>query len=223
MQPNRRIADHRRSERAFLTTDSGFPLTELEECLQKGRPFSYDFPNTPVPVMFTEKTWTGLSVWNKRYENTLIDIMLHDRTVDRLYSAIARISPETRNTLQRSPGLRKLLLSAPAVDFYGGWISVRNGEVVLPGGQLAEQAWKDLVGANPKSPGDFVSHLLARDRGALAAYFDAMSRIGSAQQAHFTDASRLKRLYEAYAYASRTAHNSASEGVFRAMLPCWNY
>ncbi len=201
-------------DRAFLTTDSGFPLTELEESLQKGRPFSFDFPSTPVPVMFTEKTWTALSVWNKRYENTLLDVMLHDRTVDRLYSAMARMSPETRDTLQRSPGLRKLLQSAAAVDFYGSWISVRNGEVVLPGGAAAEPAWKDLVGANPKSPGDFVGHLLLKDRGALAAYFDAMSRIGSAQQAHFTDPSRLKRLYEAYAAAGRTAHNGASEGVF---------
>jgi hypothetical protein len=201
-------------ERAFLTTDSGFPLTELEESLQKSRPFSYDFPNTPVPVMFTEKTWTSLSVWNKRYENTLVDVVLHDRMLDRLYSAVARMSPETRNSLQRSPGLRKLLLSAAALDFYGGWISVRNGEVVLPGGPAAEQAWKELVGANPKSPGDFVSHLLLKDRGALAAYFDAMARIGSAQQAHFTDASRLKQLYEAYASVSRTAHNNASEGVF---------
>jgi hypothetical protein len=202
------------AERAFLTTDSGFPLTELEESLQKGRPFSYDFPNTPVPVMFTEKTWTSLSVWNKRYENTLIDVILHDRGVDRLYSAVARMSPETRNSLQRSPGLRKLLVSAAALDFYGAWISVRNGEVMVPGGSAAEPAWKDLVGANPKSPGDFVTHLLTRDRGALAAYFDAMARIGSAQQSHFTGASRLKRLYEVYAGAARTSHNSSSEGVF---------
>lgn len=202
------------AERAFLTTDSGFPLTELEESLQKGRPFSYDFPNTPVPVMFTEKAWTSLSVWNKRYENTLIDVILHDRGVDRLYSAVARMSPETRSSLQRSPGLRKLLTTAAALDFYGAWIAVRNGEVLVPGGSAAEPAWKDLVGANPKSPGDFVTHLLTKDRGALAAYFDAMARIGSAQQAHFTDASRLKRLYEAYAGAARTSHNSSSEGVF---------
>ena len=202
------------ADRAFVTTDAGFPLTELEESLQKGLPFSYDYPSTPVPVIFTEKTWTGLSVWNKRYENTLLDVMLHDRSVDRFYSAMARMSPETRDTLQRSPGLRKLLQSAAAVDFYGGWISIRNGQVVLPGGAAAESAWKELVGANPKSPGDFVAHLLSKDRGTLAAYFDAMSRIGSAQQAHFTDATRLKRLYAAYATASRNAHNGASEGVF---------
>jgi len=201
-------------DRAFLTTDSGFPLTELEEALQKGRPFVYDFPSTPVPVMFTEKTWTGLSVWNKRYHNTLIDVLLHDRNLDRLYSAMARMSPETRASLQRSPGMKKLLTSAAAIDFYGGWISIHNGEIAVPGGPAAEQGWKNLVGENPKSAGDFVSHLLIKDRGTLAAFFDAMSRISPPQQAHFTDATRLKLLYDAYASASRGAHNGASEGVF---------
>jgi hypothetical protein len=201
-------------DRAFLATDSGFPLTELEDSLQKGRPFSYDFPATQVPVIFTEKTWTGLSVWNKRYENSLVDVVLHDRNLDRLYSALARLDPETRSALQKSPGMRKLLQSAAALDFYGSWLSIRNGEVAVPGGPAAEQAWKDLVGASPKSAGEFVNHLLTKDRGAMAAYFDAISRLGSAQQAHFTDPERLKRLYDAYETSSHVAHNSAAEGVF---------
>ena len=149
-------------DRAFLTTDSGFPLTDLEESLQKGQPFSYPYPSTPVPVMFTEKTWTALSVWNKRYENTLLDVLLHDRSVDRLYSAMARMSPETRTALQRSPGMKKLLMSAAAVDFYGGWLSIRNGEVQVPGGPAADQAWHSLVGESPKSVGEFVNHLLTQ-------------------------------------------------------------
>ena len=41
-------------ERAFLTIDSGFPLTGLEEELQNGTPFSYAFPVTQVPVIFNE-------------------------------------------------------------------------------------------------------------------------------------------------------------------------
>lgn len=201
-------------ERAFLTTDSGFPLTTLEEALQKGHPFSYDFPSTPVPVLFTEKTWTVLSVWNKRYENGLLDVLLHDRNVDRLYSAIARSEPGTRIALQRTPGLRKLLQSAALLDFYGSWISIRSGEAAVPGGAAGEQAWKELVGASPKSSGEFVNHLLTKDRGWMAAFFDAMSRIGSEQQAHFNDPARLKHLYEAYASAARFSHNGAAEGVF---------
>src|SRR6202046_2159383 len=48
-------------ERAFLTIDSGFPLVELEEALQKGTPFSYSYPASQVPVLFHERDWTTLS------------------------------------------------------------------------------------------------------------------------------------------------------------------
>lgn len=201
-------------ELAFLTTDSGFPLTELEESLQKGQPFSYDYPSTRVPVLFTEKTWTSLSVWNKRYENTLVDVLLHDRDVDRLYSAFARMSPETRNTLERSPGLRKLIQYSAVADFYGSWISIRSGEVTVPGGAAAEQTWKEMVGTSPKTGGEFVFHLLSKDRGAVAAYFDALSRVGATQQAHFTTHLRLRDMYGAFAMACKNARNGVADGVF---------
>ena len=41
------------AERAFLTIDSGFPLTALEESLQKNEPFTYSFPATLVPSIST--------------------------------------------------------------------------------------------------------------------------------------------------------------------------
>jgi hypothetical protein len=42
-------------ERAFLTIDSGFPLTELEESLQKGFPFLYPYAPSQVPVDHAER------------------------------------------------------------------------------------------------------------------------------------------------------------------------
>src|ERR1700750_1113797 len=47
-------------ERAFLTIDSGFPLVELEEALQKGAPFTYSFPATRVSVLYKESDWLAL-------------------------------------------------------------------------------------------------------------------------------------------------------------------
>jgi hypothetical protein len=41
-------------ERAFLTIDSGFPLVELEEALQKQIPFTYSYPASRVPSLFHE-------------------------------------------------------------------------------------------------------------------------------------------------------------------------
>jgi hypothetical protein len=202
------------AERAFLTVDSGFPITTLEENLQKGTPFVYSFPATPVPVIFNEKTWTATSVMRKKYGDDLIEVLLHDRNLDRLYAAFARTDRQTDAALMKSPGLSHLLPFSGVLDFYGSRITIHSGEVVVPGGAAAEPAWRELVGASPKSAGEFVSHLVTRDRGWLAAYFDAMARIGSEQQTHFTDAVRLKAIYEAYKSGSNGYVNSAAEGVF---------
>ena len=186
------------AERAFLTVDSGFPLTQLEEALQKGTPFVYAFPATRVPILLSEKDWIALVPAKERPGATLLDLLMNDQNVDRLYSAMARLDPGTRLALFQSPGLRRLLGYAPLLDFYGSRICIRSGAVVVPGGDAAEQSWQGLAGASPKTPGDFVYHLLAKDQGWLAAYFDALSRVGPAQQARLADGDRLKRLYEAY-------------------------
>ena len=46
------------SQRAFLTTDSGFPLSELERTLSGGAPFAYAYPTSQVPVLLAERDWT---------------------------------------------------------------------------------------------------------------------------------------------------------------------
>src|SRR5260370_531409 len=38
--------------RAFLTTDSGFPLADLEQALRTNRPFVYDYHPAAVPVLY---------------------------------------------------------------------------------------------------------------------------------------------------------------------------
>jgi hypothetical protein len=197
-------------ERAFLTMDSGFPLARLEESLAQHAPFSFEFPVTQTPVLLTQKGWTEISAWDKAGSPDLLDVLLHDAQMDRLYAAVAHCDPETRRALAESPGLRALLPLAPLLDFYGTRLSIRDGRVVVPGGATHE--WEELVGANPKAPGQFVLNLLSKDGGWLAAYFDAVARVEQEQQAHLTHGDRLKRLYSAYRSASSSS--SAAEGVF---------
>jgi len=197
-------------ERAFLTVDSGFPLARLEESLARHTPFSFEFPVTQVPVLLTQKQWTEASASGKNGSTDLLDVLLHDGQMDRLYTAFAHCDPETRLALATSPGLKTLLPVAPVLDFYGSRLSIRSGQVVLPGG--ANHQWEELVGASPKAPGEFVLNLLTRDRGWLAAYFDAVARVDQEQQAHLVQGDRLKKTYAAY--RSSAISGSASEGVF---------
>jgi hypothetical protein len=196
-------------ERAFLTIDSGFPLPELEETLQGGKPFSYAFPSSRVPVLFTERDWTTLGNKNN---GDLVETLLRDPLLCRLYWAFARSDAETRVALRRSVGLGKLLPLAATLDFYGSHICIRSGRVIVPGGTDADSAWKDLVGTSPQSPQEFVPGLLAKDNGWLAAYFDALSRVSQTQQAHFTE-TRVRRFYAAF--RGRVVSPDAARPAFR--------
>ncbi len=199
-------------ERAFLTIDSGFPLPDLEETLAGGTPFAYAFPASRVPVLFTDRAWTAASTEDRKDPNDLIETFLRDPVLARLYWALARCDGETRTALQQSVGLGKLLPVAATLDFYGSHICIRSGRVLVPGGAGAESAWRELAGASPESPKEFVPRLLAKDNGWLAAYFDALARVSRTQQAHFTPL-RLRRFYEAL--RGQDISSSAARPAFR--------
>jgi len=201
-------------ERAFLAIDSGFPIPELEQTLQGGKPFEYPFSSSLVPVLFAESEWTRSSAKNhKENSRDLLDTILADRSVAHLYWALSRFDAETRNTLQQSIGLGKLLPYAAVLDFYGRGLTISGGRVNVPGGAGAEAAWKELVGASPASPAAFVSKLLAKDKGWLTAYFDVLSRVSGSQQAYFTDPNRLPLFYTGLRAADTSS--SATKGSFR--------
>ena len=199
------------ADRAFVTIDSGFPLTDLEHALQKNESFAYPFPATRVPVLLNEKAWSSIGKWRRSSgDEDLLDVLLHDVDVDRLYASMSRYDDETRLALIDSPGLKKLLPLGPVIDLYGGQIIVRAGNVLVPGS--AEKEWEDLVGASPHSAGEFVSHLLTKDGGWMAAYFDVLSRLDRNEQVHLTRGALLKRFYAAY--RSTAARADASKGVY---------
>jgi len=208
-QPNTSLVTAN-AERAFLTIDSGFPLTRLEQALQRNESFTYPFPATSVPIFFTEKEWSSIPVGSRRSNDELLDLLMRDRDVDRLYAAMTRCDRDTQLALNRSPGLKSLLPVAAVLDLYGSQINIKSGRVIVPGG--AEKEWADLVGASPRSPGEFVTRLLAKDGGWLAAYFDVMARLSESQVAHLAEGNRLKRFYEVY--HSTAVHFDASKGVY---------
>src|ERR1019366_6896498 len=162
-----------------------------------GKPFIDPFPSSRVPVLFTPNDWTANEKKDKKARKDVVDSLLRNPGMARLYWAMSRIDTETGNLLWQSGGFKKLVPYAAVLDFYGSHISIRAARVVVPGGAPAESAWKDLVGASPASPAEFVTRLLAKDEGWLAVYFDALSRITQKQQIYFSQPGRLQRFYEA--------------------------
>jgi hypothetical protein len=202
------------AERAFLTIDSGFPLTELEQSLQGGKPFEYSFAPTPVPALFTENEWNQPSRRNHRQDTRdLVDAILVDRSAARLYWALSKMDPETVSYLRRSLAIPKLLDYGAALDFYGTHLCIRHGRVLVPGGAQAESAWEELAGASPSAPAEFIPALMSKDDSWLAAYFDVLSSVHGKQQAYFTQPHRLRRFYAALRSVSQRP--GATAGVFR--------
>ncbi len=198
------------AERAFLTIDSGFPLTALEQALQKDGSFTYSFPATRVPIIFTEKEWIAAAGPKRKTDDTLLDLLLHSQQADRLYAAMAKYDRETRLSLNQSPGLKRLMSVAAITDLYGSQIRIKSGRVIVPGNN--DKAWEELLGVSPHSPGQFVTNLLTRDSGWLAAYFDVLARLNHAQQEHLTEGNRLKRFYDVY--RAPVTNADASKGIF---------
>ncbi len=201
------------AERAFLTVDSGFPLTDLEEALQKGVPFTYAYPSSTLPVLFRKADWVALGTPQAMHSNDALDALFSDPAVARLYSGMSKMDVETATYLAHALRMKSLLAMATAIDFYGSQISVRSGRVLVPGGPAAEPAWQAVVGVSPAAPTEFIARLLARDRGWLLAYFDVLSRASADQQAHLTEGTRLLRNYEAFRMVD--PKDSAAYGMLR--------
>jgi hypothetical protein len=71
-----------------------------------------------------------------------------------------------------------------------------------------------LAGANPQAPKEFIPQLLKKDKGWLAAYFDALSRTSQAKQEQLTKPARFKRFYNALRSAA-SPEDDAARFVFR--------
>src|SRR6266404_4575910 len=74
------------ASRAFLTTDSGFPLSELEQALRTNRPFTFDYHPTAVGVLFGSDFWLTAK---EKGSGEFIDSFLGDPQLCRLYLGLS--------------------------------------------------------------------------------------------------------------------------------------
>lgn len=199
------------ASRAFVSMDSGFPLAQLEEALRTNRPFSLDWSPTQIPVLYSPEYWLSA---RERFTGETIDAFLGDPALCRLYLGLVKLDPETAAQVRQSMPVQRVRAFAHVFDFFGGMFQLRNGRVVVPGGERAAAAWADLVGSSPNEGVAFVEKLVTRDDGWMASYFDALSRISGPALDYLTDPNRLKRFYNAL--RGRITSPGPARPVFRA-------
>jgi hypothetical protein len=180
--------------RAFITTDSGFPLSALEDALRGGKPFVMDMNPTTVPLLYSRDYWQPHESQAKR---EFIDYFLGDPSIARLYTALSKLEPNTAGLLHEAIPAAKFKLYAHVLDFFGAMFVIRDGRALVPGGSRAEGTWGNLAGASPNKGSEFFQALLAKDDGWLASYFDSLARISGPAQDYLLEPKRLTRFYEA--------------------------
>jgi hypothetical protein len=181
--------------RAFLTTDSGFPVNDLEQALRTNRPFSYDYHSTAVPVIFGPEYW--MAGQKDKEPAGFIEAFIGDPSLCRLYLGMTKLDPETSDALRAAIAFPRLKVFAHVLDFFGGMFEIRGGKAVVPGGQKSAAAWTELAGASPDKGAEFFDKLMTKDDGWLASLYDALARIHGPVQDYLTDPARMKRYYTA--------------------------
>jgi hypothetical protein len=198
--------------RAFLSTDSGFPINQLEDALRTNRPFTYDYHPTVVPVLFGPEYWTGGG--KDKTQPDFLDTFVGDPSLCRLYLGMSKLDRETADALRKHVGFARLKVFAHVLDFFGGMFEIRNGKAIVPGGTRSAAAWADLVGASPDKGAEFFDKLLAKDDGWLASLYDALARIQGPVRDYLTDPARMKRFYTAV--RGRITSPGPARPVFRS-------
>jgi len=198
--------------RAFLTIDSGFPLSELEAALRTNRAFTLDYHPARVPIFYTADYWQPAAAGQKPVE--FIDYFLNEPTVCRLYTATAALDPETAAQMHKDLPVGKAKIYAHVLDFFGTMFELRDGKAIVPGGARSEKAWADLVGVAPDKGAAFFERLVEKDDGWLASYYDSLARINGPVQTYLTEPERIKRFY--LALRGRVTSPGPARPVFRA-------
>ena len=197
--------------RAFLTTDSGFPIAELEQALRTNRPFVYDFHPSAVPVLYGSDYWLSAK---EKQSGDFLEAFLGDPALCRLYLGLSKLDRQTADELRKAIPVQRLKAYAHVLDFFGGMFEIRDGKAVVPGGARSAAAWAELVGVPPDQGASFFDKLLAKDDGWMASLFDALARIRGPVKDYLTDPAHMKRFY--LAIRGRVTSPGPARPVFRS-------
>src|SRR5579864_7478536 len=197
--------------RAFLTTDSGFPIAELEQALRTNRPFVYDFHPSAVPVLYGGDYWLSAK---EKESGDFLEAFLGDPALCRFYLGMSKLDRQTADELRKGISIQRLKAYAHVLDFFGGMFEIRDGKAVVPGGARSAAAWAELVGAPPDQGAAFFDKLLAKDDGWMASLFDALARINGPVKEYLTEPARMKRFYAAV--RGRVTSPGPARPVFRS-------
>ena len=134
----------------------------------------------PVPL--------GLAEWRPILGNDLsadlfIRRLLADRRAALLAYGLLQLDPETRTFIGADLTLmRRLYERSGIVAGFAQALQIRDGALVLPGGDAARSAWTALLGDAVADPSRAILRLVEEDNGRLLYFLETVTRLDASRQ-----------------------------------------
>ncbi len=132
-----------------------------------------------VPVPLTASLWSGAVFGRVVTSETLFTAILSDPEAALLAYGLSALDDETLQVFASHPALLTALYQRHAVLFasFTAHLRVRNGRVVVPGGEPAVPLWESALGARINDPVTFVTALYASPKGRIAYLYDVIGHL----------------------------------------------
>jgi hypothetical protein len=137
-----------------------------------------------VPLPLAPATWRGLLGRQDLPDDQLALAILADRRSALLYRGLAALDEPTLAAVAADPDAVRRMRDrhADVLAAFGGRFQVRDGAVLVPGGEEEEPLWARLVGESPRAPAAFLLALLEANGGRRALLYDSVARLDTPHQ-----------------------------------------
>jgi hypothetical protein len=135
----------------------------------------------PVPMDIT--AWQTV-LGEALTENTLLPRILADRRAALLCYGLLQLDPETLAFVSGETAVLRRLYQRHSgiIAAFGQALRVRNGSLVLPGGDAARPAWTALIGEDILEPPRAIERLAEADNGRMLYFLDTVTRLDASRQ-----------------------------------------
>jgi Fibronectin type III domain len=173
LSPERADAERRR-----LVELAGVNPGDLVARLNAGETVRIVIPTVRVPLPLPPEVWSTRILGRRAPASRLGAAILRDRSAALVYYGLAALDAETLAYFSTSnEALDAARAFAPAFSACGRSLHVRGRRIRLPGGDTTADLWVPLVDARADEPDRFIRHVLERDAGALASFYDMVEHL----------------------------------------------
>lgn len=132
-------------------------------------------PAEPLPLPLAFATWRDL-LGRHVTEATLLSTLLEDRRAALLCYGLLQLDRDTVAAVEANRGLLRRLYErhTGVLAAFGQALRVRDGRLMLPGGDAAAVAWGELLGEPVTDASRAIDALLGKDDGRLIYFADTL-------------------------------------------------